>query len=841
MADFYKTFSGNSDYRTHLRVLAGSQSSSSNYTNLSGTCWVEKTSGSGYLTYNSGNSGSVTGSIFFGIIAWAPYDFSSYSSKQIGSGANSVTHDSNGNKTASGSYSASDSAGGNFGSASASYSLGLTRIPEEPGKPGTPSVSSVTPDSATFSWSAADRGHADITDYYLQISTSSSFSSTEFSAAVGTSRTRVVAGLPKNDTLYSRVAAINSDGTGEWSSTRTFSTLPGIPSAPTTPTVSYVSTTQVGVAWSHTSAADSYPTSSQVRQFVNDGVWVDLTPISVSTSVTIWVGENTKRIVQVREINSTGTSAWSSSSAPVFTTPAAPTSVAAAKNASLNIVLTFTRNVAYSEYEHVVEHGVVVGGVTTWDASPLTTLSSGVSTYTHVSPNSGNLHVYRVYAKNTDVGARSSAKVTSNTVQLLVAPNKPTLPALGPKLDKAKDFTPTWVHNPVDTTPQRAYEFGYSTDGGTVWSSTGKITSTVSSKTVAASTYAADAALTIRVRTWGEATTGGSEGTGASPWSDQKTVTFKTRPVVTITSPADSSTYSQAALIVELGYSQAESATFVNATINLYSGVGALLETLVSATRSATLLDTPVDNGESYKLKVTVVDSNGLVSDEVESVFSVVYSLPVAAVATATYLPDSGVGQLDLIIYDPGGSHVEATLVTITRTVGGSTEIVVLEYPVSEVLTILDTTPTIHGTNTYKVTTISADGATASTTVVMMTSENRWAFLSTGEGYSVIVKFGGNLSLSIAPTVDSTLIKTAGRARPVALYGSTGDLIVSGSCVVVTGQGSSADELEAFLKIPQKGCYRDPTGRRLFGQVVGKVDRQNSLMGSFAYTVTETS
>jgi len=744
MADFYKTFSGNSQYRSHLRVLQGAQNRAGNSTVISGTEWIEKTSGSGYLTYNSGNTGGCFGDLAFGAIAWAPYDFTAYSSKQIGSGSDTVVHNSNGTKIAAGTYAANDSAGGNFGSANGSWSLGLTTIVD-------------TPDT------------------------------------------------------------------------------------PTSVACAYVSDTQISTSWSRPTVTNDAPNTSQIRTKTNGAAAVELASISVTTSVTISAAANQKIIAAVRESNGTGTSAWSADSAAVYTSPAAPTALTATKDASLDINLAFTPNVGFTEHQHVVEHGTVSGGVTTWDGTELATLVAGTSTYKHVAPNAAQLHVYRVFARNLDVGALASSKVTSNTVQLLVAPNKPTLPALGPFVDKAKDFTVPWSHNSVDTTPQTAYELGDSTNGGSTWGTTGKVTSTVSSKSFTASTYAAGVALTVRVRTWGEATTGGADGTGASAWSDLSTVTFKTRPVVTITGPADASTYTKSALMVNLGFTQLESATFVNATIKVYDATPTLLETLVSATRAATLMDTAVNNGESYTVKVTVRDSNGLVSDEVVSGFSVAYTLPVAAVVTAIYLPDSGIGQLDIAVADPDASEAAATLVTITRKINGAVETVLYEYPKAASLTILDMTPTINGTNNYTITTISADGATTGTPVEMVTAEGEWGFISTGEGYSEIIKFGGNFAFDITPTVDSTLIETAGRARPVALYGTTGGLEVSGSCVVVEGYGSTIEEIEALLKIPAKGCYRDPSGRRMFGLIVGQVGRENSAVGSFSYVVTETS
>jgi len=304
---------------------------------------------------------------------------------------------------------------------------------------------------------------------------------------VGTALSKALTGLAKNDSHQVRVAAANADGTGPYSAVRTFSTPPGIPGTPTSITSAYVSDTQVSVGWAHNSAADSFPTSSQVRKSVNGGAYSELSPISVATSYPAAVNANQKTVYQVRETNSTGSSSWSAVSPAAYTTPAAPTGVAAAKNASLNIVISWTPNVPFTEHQHWLEHGTVSGGVTTWDGSFLATVAAGTSTYTHTAPDSGGQHVYRIFAYNTSTGNRSSTRVISNTVQLLAAPNKPTLPALGPFVDKAVAFVVPWSHNPVDTTSQTAYELGYSTDSGTTWSTTGKVTSTTSSKTFAAS------------------------------------------------------------------------------------------------------------------------------------------------------------------------------------------------------------------------------------------------------------------------------------------------------------------------------------------------------------------
>jgi hypothetical protein len=253
-------------------------------------------------------------------------------------------------------------------------------------------------------------------------------------------------------------------------------------------------------------------------------------------------------------------------------------------------------------------------------------------------------------------------------------------------------------------------------------------------------------------------------------------------------------------------------------------------------------MDTSVADGGSYTLTVTVLDSNGLVSDAVTSTFTVEYTDPVAAVVVVTYLSDSGIAQIDLAIPDPGDDEAAAVAVTITRTIDGARETIVTEYPITDSpLTILDMTPTIHGTNRYTVTTISEDGATVDVVTDLVTVEDWWAFLSTGDGFSTIVNFFGNLQVSAAPARALALVETAGRSRPIALFGATGTLEVSGSADLDPRMGSTPQEVEQFILAAGIVCYRDPTGRRVFGAMTGSVASPNTRSSAFSFKVSEAS
>lgn len=613
-----------------------------------------------------------------------------------------------------------------------------------------------------------------------------------------------------------------------------------LPNTPTAVSAVRNSDTQATVSWTQTNASNGAPTSHKVRKKINAGAFDAGTTISPASSVALGVAANQKLVFGVQAINASGSTAWSADTTAIYTTPAAPTGLTATKVGS-DIVIAWTPNVAFTEHEHQIEHGVDVASVITWDGSILATKASGTSTHTHTAPNPAQRHVYRVRARNTDVTALTSAWVQSNVVQLLAAPAKPSVASPAPFQDKAATFRFNWTHNPIDSSAQTKRQTRYSTNGGSSWTTSSKTVSTDQFLDYAASTFTANQQVLFQVRSKGAYDSGSDGDASYSPWSDSVTVTFKTKPTVTITAPANSSTYTEATLNVVLGFSQPESATFVAATIGLYSGA-TLLEEIVSTTLAGTTFITRLADGGSYSVKATVTDSNGLVSSQVTSSFTVDYVEPVAAVVTLTYLPDPGWVQIDLVIPAAGGGLVAATAVTITRTIDGVTETITFQYPSAPTLTILDTTPTIAGLNSYEITTYSIDGATSVVTDDLLTTEGEWAFLSTGGGFPTVVRFRSNLELASAPSRESALIRTAGRTSPRALFGVGKGLEVSGTATLFEdGPDSTPQEMEAFILTAGIVCFRDPTGRRMFGVLSGALANPSSMMSSFSFSVTETA
>jgi hypothetical protein len=629
----------------------------------------------------------------------------------------------------------------------------------------------------------------------------------------------------------------------------TLATLTVAPGTPTNLVAARVNDTQTSLVWTNNYPSNGVPTVTNVAQSVNGGAYQGIASIGLASSVTLPTVGNRKTVYIVSSNNSAGGSANSAPSAPVFTRPADPSGAAAARQGQ-DIVLTWVNNVAYAEYQVLVYHGVQqTDGTIVWDGAAdgwttddaMVALPAGTTTYTHTAPNPAQVHVYAIGAFSTAT-PRLASTGTSRTqpVQLMAPPLAPRIVPLPPFWDYTKAIRVDWVHNPVDSSGQAAGQIRYSTDGGQTWTLSSKFTNSYQYALIGpvGQTYIGQT-LQFQARTWGAMTTGGADGTGASPWSTTVSTTLATAPTLTITAPTDGTVITTSSMTVALGFAQPEGATAVQATIELWDG-STLVESLPTTTIAGTNMGTRLLNGESYTIRATVIDSNGLTATATPVVITVTYIDPVAAVVTVKYLPDSGMAQLDIDIPAATAGLADAVALTVARTIDGTTETVVLRIPVSVGrVSIMDTTPTINGTNVYTVTTYSIDDEAFNVTATLTTNEEQWAFLSSGPGYAQWVSFYGSLTLGANPTREMALVPTAGRSRPIALFGREGTIDVSGTAQIVRGEGSTPEEIEAFALTAGRACYRDPSGRRMFGAVNLSIRNRTGPIAGLSYTVSE--
>ena len=401
------------------------------------------------------------------------------------------------------------------------------------------------------------------------------------------------------------------------------------PAAPTGLTADVNATTNTAtISWTNNATSSAPYTSLKLERSSNGGVtWVDVplsgTPTSFSDTGLV---ENSRYRYRIAAVNSSGTSAYTTMDTDGYTTPNAPSNCTAAKDSSGNIVVSWLDNSAY-ETGFEVWHSS--NGGTTWDASPLTTQSAGATSWTHVSPNTGTTHTYRIRAVLG--GLVSGYSTQSNTVQLLTPPLAPTPlgPSSGSALNTAISNTFSWRHNSADTTAQTAYELRhqYSTDGGTTWSAY----TTVSGTTDQFRLFTAGSFTPNRRYRWNVRTKG--QHPNFSDWSVDSTFTATTAPTATWVYPTNGGIVDTATVTAQWTYADAESEPQSRYRLTLVDENGNTIETIDTASAATSqAMSTILQNNRMYVLRLQVWDSNGLASNVVSVTFQTSFPTPRPAV-----------------------------------------------------------------------------------------------------------------------------------------------------------------------------------------------------------------
>jgi len=182
-----------------------------------------------------------------------------------------------------------------------------------------------------LSWTAPESNASPISDYIVQRSTFSNFSSdvVTFSDGVSTSTSTTVTGLSASITYYFRVAAVNQVGQSGWSSIVSATTA-GVPSQVSTPTSSSGDRVFT-ISWSTPAGNGSNITSYSVQYSSNNGSsWSTAEPISIGSTEFInrtktWIlNNNVSYVGRVLATNAVGTGAYSPASTartPAFSAP----------------------------------------------------------------------------------------------------------------------------------------------------------------------------------------------------------------------------------------------------------------------------------------------------------------------------------------------------------------------------------------------------------------------------------------------------------------------------------------------------------------------------------------
>lgn len=483
----------------------------------------------------------------------------------------------------------------------------------------------------------------------------------------------------------------------------------------------------------------------------------------------------------------------------LYTTPASHTNLQWSK-ATADVVLTWAKASTLTVTTEVQESAG--GGAWTTKA----TVAAGTNTWTHTTPDPAASHQYRV---RPVAASLTGAYTTSTVVQLLAAPLAPTALAPASVTVDPNDGSVaiTWQHNPGDGTSQTAYEHQFKESGG-AYTSSGKITSTSSARTI--TTMVRGKTYVHQVRTWGQHAT-------ASPWSVEQSFTTGARPQSLVTYPT-AADHGASALTMAWTFYDLEAGAHASSQIELLSGTTVVYSaTLPGATTSHTL-DYELANLTTYKARSRVLDPTGLWSPWSEVTFATDFVPPTTPTVVGSF--DANLGTITLSIANPdadGTTTVWPVSNTIYRSVDGVEELVAEGLPVNA--TVTDHAPVTSGTNTYRVVAWSATPTSAEATPLVMAVTSPWVFINGGPGNATMARLKGGPAVQLAAGRPKVLHQFVGRTFPLEFTGKarTRAYSVSG---VVDGFGAEADAWgswtawEAIADLPAPLVFRDPLGRR---------------------------
>ena len=628
------------------------------------------------------------------------------------------------------------------------------------------------------------------------------------------------------------------------------------PAAPSAVTAVRDSDTQATVAWTSNATAGAPYTSLIIQRRVHSypDVWSGWSTIATTSAgatsyVDTTTSTNHRYDYKVRANNSAGSSSYVAAAAYVYTTPAGPSSVTAVGiNNGAQIQLSWVDAAYFSSTNTWTVQRSVNGGAY---ANVATGIAQGTVTWTDPSPGVGS-NKYRVAAFRA-AGSLLSAYTESNTLSTIVVPLAPTLLSPnGTTRDFAVDQTFSWWHNHGgDGIGQSHYIAEYSSDGGTTWLPLAtNVASSTTFTTVPGGTLTNGVAYLWRVATQGSTTV------AFSPWSAPATVVGSSAPTVTPSSPA--ATVNTLPLVAEWAYNQDESSPQTAWEASLFAVDGTtLLQALAGTTGSVATFSYPLVDATSYMVRVRARSGAGVWSEWADAPFNFLLLPPAAATLLGEYQRCSGTVVLSVDVEAPVEDvTVTAEAVSIERSINGG-EWVTLVTGISPPVDFIDTLPSLSGVNEYRATTVSGAPSyfVGEPVVVEGTGDDPgcglWVFVSYGPGFSNILRVQGEPRISEQSGRTRESHSFLGREKPVLLVGDNTGLSVSFSGKLhYDDRVRSTDECK-YDSPPvdwrhaahhsEIVCYRDYTGRRIFGELSG-VEADEILhpgFGSVKFTVLE--
>lgn len=210
-----------------------------------------------------------------------------------------------------------------------------------------------------------------------------------------------------------------------------------------------------------------------------------------------------------------------------------------------------------------------------------------------------------------------------------------------------------------------------------------------------------------------------------------------------------------------------------------------------------------------------------------------------------------------------GTGRAEAAVdsVNLERSVDGGNTWVMLATGLPVPVDFVDTLPVTNGLNEYRATSVSTAPTYRTNDPVSIMADDgsegsgQWIFLAYGDAFTQVLRFHNDPSISETAGRVRAMQAFLGRTKPVLLVGANTSRQVSASGTLISGprtQGcpdtddcrwdSPASDWVDMAHDAEIVCYRDYTGRRLFG-MLGDISATDGIWpatGTIAVTVDET-
>jgi titin len=322
--------------------------------------------------------------------------------------------------------------------------------------------------SATVSWTApASNGGAAITDYVIQFSANSGSWAT-FADGTSTSSSATVTGLTNGTNYTFRVAAVNSAGTGTYSTASSSVTPVTTPGAPTSAAAS-TGARQATISWTAPTSNGGSSITNYAIQFSTDAGSNFSTQILTGSTSTSYVytglTAGTAYVFRVAAITSVGQGGWSSntSSLTIQDQAGAPTSVIGVDGVG-RVVLSWTApasNGGASISDYTIRFSANSG-------SSWSTFTDGVSAATSATVTgltNGTSYIFQVAAVNTWGTGSYSASSSAQTP--FTRPNAPAGVVGSPS---SAQVVVTWSAAAANGRAVTDYVIQFSSNNGASWS-----------------------------------------------------------------------------------------------------------------------------------------------------------------------------------------------------------------------------------------------------------------------------------------------------------------------------------------------------------------------------------